>query len=130
MKPYDNLVADVEELQNAYDKLRGHELKFYLKRAANIERFALSLAKFKVDDEAIIVADIDFDHAPGWLANKKQLAKGRKVIIRDVSVDTNFSYGCQLEGRGPERSLFYMGGAWLTPKEDYENKGIIHSDIH
>lgn len=108
---YDELEAAAVGLKENMDKLR--ELKFHLNRAANIERFAISLAKFKVGDAAVIAHNMNFDNMPGWSSHKDVLACGKKVIIRDVSVDTHFEYGCQLEGRGPERSLFYMPGEWL-----------------
>ena len=111
---YDELVAAVDVFQEAATRLhRIGGLKFALQRAANIERFAISLAKFKVGDEAMIAKVITFQDKPGWNGHAQQLAKGKTVIVRDVSVDTHFEYGCQLEGRGPERSLFYMPGEWL-----------------
>ena len=126
---YEELEKAAVGLKENMDNLR--ELKFHLQRAADIERFATTFAKFKVGDTATIAVDIDFNRCPGWQGNADKLARGCKVTIQAIDVSTHFEYGCQLEGRGPERSLFYMPDAWLNKsnKDPVSKKVYAELDI-
>lgn len=94
---YDDIKKAVTLVKEANAILSRGPIEYYVNKLLGAHRYAIeNHAKLKVGDRAILVKEIDFSAAPGWVHCKHFLKLGALCTVSEVDLNEN-GFSCSVE---------------------------------